>query len=132
MYKFFDKNKPIYSLQFGFQQHYSTAYALINLIEAIIKALNDGSFACSISVDAQKAFDTVNQHILLSKLCHYGIRGLANKWFESYLADRKQFVSVSGFASSISSVTCDVPQGYVLGPLLFLLYINDLHVAKTF
>ena len=77
----------------------------------------------------QKAFDTVDHSILLIKLCHYGIRRLINKWFELYLAKCKQFVSVNGFASSTSSITCRVPQGSVLGPLLFLLYINDLHVA---
>ena len=60
-----------------------------------MKALNDGNFACGIFVDFQKAFDTVNHSIVLSKLCHYGIRGLANKWFESYLANRKQFVSMA-------------------------------------
>ena len=79
--------------------------------------------------DLQKAFDTVDHGILLSKLCHYGIRRLTNKWFELYLAKCKQFVSVNGFASSTSSITCCVPQGSVLGSLLFLLYINDLHVA---
>ena len=119
----------MYSLQFGFRQHYSTSYALLNLTEAIMKALDDGNFACGIFVDFHKAFDTVDHSILLSKLCHYGIRGLTNKWFELYLTNRKQFVSINGFASSTSSIASDVPQGSVLGPLLFLLYINDLHVA---
>ena len=84
-----------------------------------MKALDDCNFACGIFVDLQNALDTVDHNILLSKLCHYGRHGLANKWFESYLVDFKQFVSISG---------C-VPQGSVMEPLLFLLYINYLHVA---
>ena len=123
IYKFLDKNN-IYSLQFGFRQDYSTPYALLNLTEAIMKALDDGIF-----IDLHKAFDTVDHSILLSKLCHYGIHGLTNKWFESYFTNRKQFVSINGFVSSSSSIASGVLQGSVLGPLLFLLYINDLHVA---
>ena len=93
--------------------------------EAIKKAHDDSNFVCGIFVDLQKAFDTVDHSILLSKLCHYRIRGLPNKWFESYLANRKQFVSINGFESSTSSITYGMPQGSVLGPLLFLIYIND-------
>ena len=94
-----------------------------------MKALDDGNFACGIFVDLHKAFDTVDHSILLSKLCHYGICGLTNKLFESYFANRKQFVSINGFASSTSIIASAVPQGSVLGPLLFLLCINDLYVA---
>ena len=78
IYKFLDKN-VICSLQYGFWQHYSTSYALLNLTEAKMKALDDGNFACGIFVVLQKAFNTVDHSILLSKLCHYGIHGLANK-----------------------------------------------------
>ena len=110
IYKFLDKSNLIYSLQFGFRQHYLIPYALVNLIEAIMKTLDDCYFECVIFVDLQKAFDTVDQRILLSKLCHYGIAGLANKCFELYLADRKQFVSINCF---ISRIKCGVPQGSV-------------------
>ena len=89
-----------------------------------MKALDDGNFAFGIFFYLQKALDTVDYSILLSKLCHYRIRGLTNKWFESYLANRKQFVSVNGFASI---TTCDVPQRSVLGPY-FICYILMIYI----
>ena len=70
--------------------------------------------------------NTVNHRILLSKLKHYGIRGFALEWFRSYLSDRKQNVSVNGSNSNLLPITCGVPQGSVLGPLIFLIYVNDL------
>ena len=94
-----------------------------------MKALQDGKFACCTFVDLRKTFGTVNHSILLSKLCLYGIHGLTNMWFEPYLANRKQVVSINGFASSTSNITCCLPEGPVLRLLLFLLHINYLHVA---
>ena len=91
-----------------------------------MKAFGDGNLACGIFVDLQKAFDTVDHSILLSKLCHYRIHGLAYQLFESYLANRKQFASINGFESSTSSITCATK--ICFGTLTFHIYINDLHV----
>ena len=129
VYNFIDKYKCIYDLQFGFREKHSTNHALINITETIRSALDNNKTVCGIFVDLQKAFDTVNHEILLEKLKHYGIRGIANEWFKTYLTNRKQFVSINGFDSDVKILRHGVPQGSVLGPLLFILYINDFHFA---
>ena len=132
LYTFLNNNNFIYNLQFGFRQQYSTSHALINITEEIRKAFDGGNIDCGVFVDLQKAFDTVDHQILLAKLNHYGIRGVSSDWFKSYLSYRNQYVSINGFDSGLTTINCGVPQGSVIGPLLFLLYINDLNEAIKF
>ena len=94
--------------------------------------MDSKSFVCAVCIDLEKAFDTVNHQILLSELYHYGIRGVANKWLSSYLSNRYQKVSIHGESSPWLPIKCGVPQGSILGPLLFLIYINDMNTVIEF
>ena len=100
-YTFLNNNNIIHNLQFRFRQQYYTHHALINITENIRKALDDGNIGCGVFVDLQKAFDTVDHQILLAKLNHYGIRGVSNDWFKSYLSNRSQYVSINGYDSAL-------------------------------
>ena len=126
---FLSTSEIIYKFQFGFRKQYSTNHALLSIIEQIRTALDNNTFSCGVFIDLEKAFDTVNHQILLTKLYHYEIRGVANKWLYSYLTNRYQKVSLNGESYQRLPITCGVPQGSILGPLLYLLNINDMHLC---
>ena len=125
--KFLELNKILFKYQYGFRKLYSTTLALVEFTDTITRYLDEGKYCISIFVDLTKAFDTVDHEILLHKLEHYGIRGHANNFFRSYLTNRLQYTVANDSASSTGKIECGVPQGSVLGPLFFSLYINDIH-----
>ena len=110
----------------AFEKKWSTHLALLSFIDYVIQAIEKGEYAIRVFLDFSKAFDTVDRDILLDKLDYYGIRGCALSWFKSYLSCRTQYVTYNGNESNRQMIECGVPQGSILGPLLFLIYINDL------
>jgi hypothetical protein len=123
---YFKVNKLLYKFQSGFRSGFSTDTCLIHLTDYIRLEMDKGNLVGMILLDLQKAFDTVNHSILLMKLSAAGLGDDILRWFNSYLSDRQQLVDVSGTHSGTAPISCGVPQGSILGPLLFLIYVNDM------
>ena len=123
---FLEKNNVLHEQQFGFRQNYSTSLAINALVNKFHESIECNNFMLGIFIDLSRAFDTLSHEILCNKLNHYGIRGIALEWIRDYLSNRKQYVIYNNVKSPIENVVMGVPQGSILGPLLFLLYVNDM------
>ena len=129
LYKFLKKHNVIYKNQYRFQSNVSTVHAMLDVVTSCYNNSNEFCYTALSFVDLRKAFDTVSHETLLIKPSNYGIRGVAYNLIHSYLHNRQQFVSNNQSKSDLSLTHCGVPLGSSLGPLFFLVYINDLNFA---
>ena len=130
LYAYFANNKLFFSSQYGFRSEHSTEFAALELVDRIIQQLDQKEIPFSIFLDLSKAFDTLDHNILLEKLTYYGVSGMSNSLIKNYLTNRKQFVEFDGVKSDMLNISTGVPQGSVLGPLLFIIYLNDISKAS--
>ena len=129
---YLNKKYLITGSQYGFRSIYSCFMAVSKISSETIKSIDDKKIACSVFLDLAKAFDTIDHEILFKKMELYGIRGITLQLFNSYLSNQKMFTLVNGISSKMNDVTCGIPQGCTLSPLLFRLYVNDLLSVTKF
>ena len=130
LYDYFSSNGLLYESQYGFRKLHSTELAALEFTDKISQEMDAKKIPFSIFLDLSKAFDTLDHNVLLSKLNYYGIKDTALDWFKSYLTNRTQYVDCNGISSSIREIETGVPQGSILGPLLFIIYMNDIHTVS--
>ena len=123
---FINNQEILNDKQYGFRPKHSTYMAIAQLVDKITNAVEKNETTIGIFLDLSKAFDTIDHSILLHKLEHYGFRGIVLEWFKNYLSNRTQYVAFYNCTSEPGNITCSVPQGSILGPLLFILYVNDI------